>query len=227
MTWTGRSSAKYRKAAGDAARRTDDAAGCRVIAGTHNGGVDQDFLARIGPRLLWLRESRGWSLAELAGRTGLSRPYLSRLETSERQQPSLAGLLTLASAYDMSLAQLLDFTGSVQTSVIRGSESTSGSAEGMAVELLSKGGQLDALRLSVDVQQEDDAPYSHPGEEWLYVLSGQLRLLLNEDAYVLDPGDAAHFAGSVPHLHRATRSTAEFLLVTQGATRCEAGSGTG
>lgn len=183
--------------------------------------VDQDFLSRIGPRLRWLREARAWSLAELASRTGLSRPYLWRLENSERQQPSLAGLLTLADAYDMSLAQLLDFTGSVQTSVIRGSGSTPASAEGMAVELLSKGGQLDALRLTVGVPREDDAPYSHPGEEWVYVLTGSLRLTIGEETHVLAPGDAAHFASSVPHLHRATAATAEFLLITQG--RCDAG----
>ena len=41
--------------------------------------------------------------------------------------------------------------------------------------------------------------YQHDGEEWLYVLSGTLRLALADETHLLHPGDAAHFDARVPH----------------------------
>lgn len=52
-------------------------------------------LVRIGGRLRRLRKERGWTLENLAARTGLSRAYLSRLEGGDRQ-PSLSALSEVA-----------------------------------------------------------------------------------------------------------------------------------
>src|ERR1700732_3820241 len=57
-----------------------------------------------------LRMQRGWTLAELSKLTKLSRPYLSRLESGQRQ-PSLAAFLTLSRIYDTPIHSLLDYGG--------------------------------------------------------------------------------------------------------------------
>ena len=53
----------------------------------------------------------------------------------------------------------------------------------------------------------------HDGHDWLYVISGRLRLLLGEDNYLLDPGEAAEFTTWTPHWFGAVDGPADFILV--------------
>src|SRR5277367_2552262 len=64
-------------------------------------------LASFGSRLKELRQSRGWSLQELADRSSLSKTFLSRLETGDRQA-SIAAVLTLAQVFGVSLASMFE-----------------------------------------------------------------------------------------------------------------------
>ena len=64
-------------------------------------------LIKLGTRLRELRKERGWRLEDLAERTNLSRPYLSRLEGGERQ-PSLGALFSVAQAYGVTLSSLFE-----------------------------------------------------------------------------------------------------------------------
>src|SRR5919107_1509100 len=54
-------------------------------------------------------------------------------------------------------------------------------------------------KVSFPVGRAEPEYHRHEGEEWLYVLSGRLRLTLGEEATVLEPGDAAFFDGMLPH----------------------------
>jgi quercetin dioxygenase-like cupin family protein len=53
----------------------------------------------------------------------------------------------------------------------------------------------------------------HDGHDWLYVISGRLRLLLGEDNHLLDPGEAAEFTTWTPHWFGAVDGPADFILV--------------
>ena len=66
-----------------------------------------ELLAGLGARLHSLRNQKGWTLEQLSLRTNLSEPFLSRIESGQRQ-PSLAALLTLARAHSLPLASLLE-----------------------------------------------------------------------------------------------------------------------
>src|SRR5580693_8872423 len=68
------------------------------LARTSGTPIKSDH-SRIAARLNRLRTERGWTLAELSRLTKLSKPYLSRLESGQRQ-PSLAALLALARTYE-------------------------------------------------------------------------------------------------------------------------------
>ncbi len=70
------------------------------------GAIDQDIDRRIAQRLVQLRADRGWSLHELAGHTGISRPTLSRIERAELS-PTAAMLGALCSAYGWTLSRLM------------------------------------------------------------------------------------------------------------------------
>jgi len=166
-----------------------------------------------------LRQSRGWTLAELAERTGLSRPYLSRLEGGQRQ-PSLAALMSLANIYETPLQALLDpaAAATAESSVIRTARVTIQRGNGLRYRPIS--GRKDALRLSalhvtVPHRRRQRTFSQHDGEELLYVLSGTLVLTLDRQSHTLSVGDSAHFDSKIPHrLTAAADRDAEVLLVS-------------
>ncbi len=58
---------------------------------------------------------------------------------------------------------------------------------------------MQALRVHVPHGSQGDIVRVHPGEEWLYVLKGRLRLRLGDALHRLGPGDSAHFDSLTPH----------------------------
>jgi quercetin dioxygenase-like cupin family protein len=60
-------------------------------------------------------------------------------------------------------------------------------------------GSLHAVHVTIPPKREHQNFYHHDGEEWLYVLSGNLRLIFEDAEHLLKPGDSAHFEASAPH----------------------------
>ena len=73
---------------------------------------------------------------------------------------------------------------------------------------------LHPVRIVVPATRQEENLYRHNGEEWLYVLLGQILLTLNGEKLILNPGDSAHFDASLPHRLSATSvQDAEVILV--------------
>jgi transcriptional regulator with XRE-family HTH domain len=169
-------------------------------------------LTAVGPRLRALRRRRGITLAGLAATTGISESTLSRLE-SGRRRPNLELLLPLARAHGVQLDELVGAppTGDprVHLRPIR--------RHGMTFMPLSRrAGGTQAFKLIIPARRHSAAPepQSHEGYEWLYVLSGRLRLVLGAQDLVLVPGEAAEFETHVPHwLGTADAAPAELLIL--------------
>ena len=153
-------------------------------------------------RLRELRLRRGWTLQELAARSRLSKAFLSRLESGDRQA-SIAAALTLSGIFDVSLASLFESSPAAEPCVImRKTDAEEKSINGLKYVLLSNAGRffnLQPLRLRVSPSRRGGEHYHHDGEEWIYVLSGKLVLSLEGKLYELEPGDAAHFESRRPH----------------------------
>ncbi|HEX3588858.1 MAG TPA: XRE family transcriptional regulator [Pseudonocardiaceae bacterium] len=153
-------------------------------------------LDAVGPRLRALRKERGETLAGLAATTGISVSTLSRLESGQRK-PSLELLLPLARAYRVHLDELVGAppTGDPR---IHGKPLI---RNGMTIVPLSgQPGGLQAYKNIVPPGgRTEPEPRTHEGYEWLYVLTGRLRLVLGEHDVVLRAGEAAEFDTRVPH----------------------------
>ena len=79
---------------------------------------------------------------------------------------------------------------------------------------------MQPIRVVVPAGREDGEGYRHDGEEWLFVLSGALRLALADETHTLHPGDTAHFDARVPHRLSALNGTdAELILVACASPR--------
>ncbi|KND25102.1 helix-turn-helix domain-containing protein [Streptomyces acidiscabies] len=156
-------------------------------------------LPAMAPHLRALRRRASLTLEAAARSAGLSPAYLSRLETGQRQ-PSLPMLLALARVYGTTVSELLGETSAVRDAVVRAGDMEPTEAGGWTyVQAGAAGRGMQALRVRVPHGAQGDIVRVHPGEEWLYVLKGRLRLTLGDSTHLLDPGDSAHFDSLTPH----------------------------
>ncbi|WP_280702254.1 XRE family transcriptional regulator [Kitasatospora sp. GP82] len=153
----------------------------------------------LGARLREHRLGSRYTLEAASARVGLSPAYLSRLETGQRQ-PSLPVLLGLARAYGTTVAGLLGELPGEPDPVIRGGAIEPGRAGGWGYRRAGAPGRaMQALRVHVPPGLQDSVVRVHPGEEWLYVTKGRMRLTLGDRVHLLDEGDSAHFDSLTPH----------------------------
>jgi transcriptional regulator with XRE-family HTH domain len=166
-------------------------------------------LTAVGPRLRALRRERGTTLAALSESTGISPSTLSRLE-SGRRKPTLELLLPLAKAHGVQLDELVGAPETGDPRVHLRSFTRHGTTY---VPLTRHLGGLRAYKHILPAGRRCDVDQrTHEGYEWLYVLSGRLRLVLGEHDLVLTPGEAAEFDTRVPHgFSNAGPDPVEFL----------------
>ncbi|MFC8143329.1 helix-turn-helix domain-containing protein [Streptomyces paradoxus] len=156
-------------------------------------------LPAVAPRLRALRRQASLTLEAAARAAGLSPAHLSRLETGQRQ-PSLPMLLALARVYGTTVSELLGETVAERDSVIRAADMEPTAAGGWTYwQAGAPGRGMQALRVHVPHGSQGDIVRVHPGEEWLHVLRGRLRLRLGDTTHRLAAGDSAHFDSLTPH----------------------------
>ena len=151
-------------------------------------------LDQVGPRLQRVRTQRGMSLTAVAAATGISKSTLSRLETGQRR-PSLELLLPLAQTYRVPLD---DLVGAPEVGDPR-VRLKPRSVNGRTVVPLTRPGAVQAWKIVIPASQSTPSPRAHDGFEWLYVLTGRMRLVLGDRDLVLTPGEAAEFDTQLPH----------------------------
>jgi transcriptional regulator with XRE-family HTH domain len=157
-------------------------------------------LDQVGPRLKQLRTQRGVTLTALAEVTGISKSTLSRLETGQRRA-SLELLLPLAQAYRVPLD---DLVGAPEVGDPRIRLKPSRVNGRTVLPLTRQPGGMQAWKIVVPASNNEPQPKTHEGHEWLYVLSGRMRLILGEHDLVLGPGEVAEFDTRVPHWFGST-----------------------
>ncbi|MCX4529739.1 MULTISPECIES: helix-turn-helix domain-containing protein [unclassified Streptomyces] len=180
-------------------------------------GTDEPVgeLPTVAPRLRDLRRRAGLTLEAAAARARLSPAHLSRLETG-RRQPSLPLLLGLARTYGTTVSELLGETPAVADPIVRAGGPGAREADGWTYWQAGGSGRgMQALRVHVPHgRSQGELVRVHPGEEWLYVLKGRLRLHLGDAEHLLEPGDSAHFDSLTPHrIGAATAGGADLLFV--------------
>ncbi len=189
-----------------------------------------DELAQVGTRLRAARNDRGWTLDDLAERAGMSPSTLSRLESGKRQA-SLELLLPLTRQLGIRLDDLV----STQTPDPRVRRAPIRRQGMLIVPLAPEGAPISTYKITYPPVDSPPERRTHDGYEWLYVLSGRLRLLLGEQDLVLTRGEAAEFDTRTPHSMSAVGSRpAQVLSIFNDEgmkmhthTHADAGAGAG
>jgi transcriptional regulator with XRE-family HTH domain len=145
-------------------------------------------LAQVGRRLRAIREQRRLTLVQASAETGISKSTLSRLENGQRR-PTLELLLPLAWTYRVPLD---DLVGAPDVGDPRIWLRPRRVKERTVVPLTSVGA-VQAWKILIPAALSEPRVRSHEGTEWLYVLSGELRLILDDEDLVLSVGEAIEF----------------------------------
>lgn len=161
---------------------------------------DPAVLDQVGPRLKRLRTQRKITLTTLAATTGISKSTLSRLENGQRR-PTLELLLALSHAYHVGLDDLVGAPEVGDPRVrLRG-----GRVKGRTVIPLTRQPEgMQAWKIVIPASKISPDPRAHDGHEWIYVLSGRMRLILGHEDWVLGAGEVAEFDTTVPHWFGST-----------------------
>lgn len=153
-----------------------------------------DVLAGVGPRLRQLRQRRGVTLTALAAKTGISKSTLSRLESGQRK-PSLELLLPLAEAHHMPLDELVGAPPVGDPRVRTRPRTRNGR---LVFPLTQQSGGMAVWKVVIPPERERKLR-THAGYEWLYVLSGEMQLVLGEHDITMRAGEVAEFDTRLPH----------------------------
>lgn len=176
--------------------------------------------AAVAHQVRTMRTGRGWSLDELAGRSGVSKGMVVQIEGA-RTNPSVGTLCRLADAFGVTVAQLLE-ADETRRVHIAPKESAPilwrGTAGGLA-RLLGGMSEPDFVELWEWVLEPGDrhASYDHQigTRELLHVLAGELTVGIDGTDHVVRVGDTIDFAADTSHAYRndGTETTRVVMVV--------------
>lgn len=166
----------------------------------------------LGAKIRQLRMRKKIALTELGKHTGLSASMLSQLENG-KLVPTLPTLARVAMVFDVGLDY---FFGTRRRAglfeVVRKDErmqfpnDPESSRPGFFFEVLAfkaNNKPIEAYLAEFPLRDEGEAvEHAHPGAELVHVLEGKLEVVYQDDAVVLEAGDAAYFDSSEPHSYR-------------------------
>jgi transcriptional regulator with XRE-family HTH domain len=169
--------------------------------------------ARVRRRLRELRTERGLTLQQVAEQANIDLSTLSRLEAGKRRL-ALDHIPALAAALDVTTDQLLG-SAPPQDPRVRGKPRK---FEGLTMWPLTRRGAASGLHaykinISAERRTPPDELRVHEGQDWLYVLSGRLRLLLGDEDLTIEEGEAVEFTTWTPHWFGARDGPVELIMI--------------
>jgi len=188
-----------------------------------SSGLKTDEVRAVGQAIRALRQQSGMTLDELSERAGLSPSFMSLVERG-RSSLALTSLFSVARALGVDVAQLLPATGEVHQGhdgcqVIReyAREITpvrvgDRDYRFLAAQITNR--ILEPLLVTVQPTLTEQVSYGHLGEEFAWVVSGEVIYVVEGYEYRLGPGDSIHIDSSRSHsLRNETDEDAAVLWV--------------
>ncbi|MBQ4392910.1 MAG: helix-turn-helix transcriptional regulator [Prevotella sp.] len=182
----------------------------------------------VGSKIKGIRETKRLSVEEVAERSGLSTEQINSIE-NEQNLPSLGPLIKVARALGVRLGTFLDDNDGLGPVVCRAadreSQTTISFSNGatdarkhMEYHPLAQqktGRHMEPFIIDINPSEEHHYQLSdHEGEEFIYVMEGQVELEYGKEKYVLNAGDSIFYDSIVKHhLHGAPGKSAKILAV--------------
>ncbi|GAB4293945.1 MAG: XRE family transcriptional regulator [Desulfuromonadia bacterium] len=165
---------------------------------------------RLGQKIRALRQERRLTLQDLADLTGLSKPLLSQIE-NEQVTPPIATLLKISRGLKVEIHYFFETEGNRQKFVLtRAGELPPSrrrpkgeSLEGYIYRSLAPGirhKHIEPFMVEFEPMEWDESRFfSHEGEEFLYILDGELEFHYGDEVMTLRPGDSIYYGSTERH----------------------------
>jgi transcriptional regulator with XRE-family HTH domain len=165
-------------------------------------------VATLGERIKSAREKCGLTLKDISSRTGISTATLKKVE-ADALTPPLGQLIRLGKALDMKMGYFISPGSDKPMAVVRKNErrpvarygEKKSAQYGYYYESLAadKGNRVMEPFIVTLLPSGKEEPSSHDGQEFLFVLNGQMKVMVAEHEEVLLPGDAVYYDSTQPH----------------------------
>lgn len=182
----------------------------------------------VGSKIKGLRESKNLSVSEIAERSGLSIEQINSIETDE-SLPSLGPLIKIARALGVRLGTFMDDNDSIGPVVCRAADRERAKSISFSNDAVDARKHMEYHPLAqqkagrhmepfiIDINPTDKLDYqlsAHEGEEFIYVMEGEVELVYGKEIYVLEQGDTIYYDSIVKHhLHGAPGKSAKILAL--------------
>lgn len=164
-----------------------------------------------GEKVRSSREKQGFTLEELGSKTGIEPEILGQLERGEAYLP-LGQLIRLSKALSLKMSEVIS-TGEEPFTVVRADQRRTFSRFGKSKEA-SHGYEYESLAPNKKDRTMEpfvvtlhpaasDEPSSHDGQEFIFVLEGEMEVVVDDFRDVLKPGDAVYYDSTSTHRVRA------------------------
>lgn len=182
----------------------------------------------IGSKIKGIRESKNLSIAEIAEHSGLSEDQIVSIE-NDQNLPSLGPLIKIARALGVRLGTFMDDNDALgpvvchaadreQDRSISFSNGMANARKHMEYHPLAKqkaGRHMEPFVIDINPEESPEYQLSeHEGEEFIYVMSGEVEIVYGKETYSLKEGDSIYYDSIVKHhVHGAPGKSAKILAV--------------
>ena len=182
----------------------------------------------VGLKIKSLRESKNLSVEEIAERSGLSVDQINNIENGQNL-PSLGPLIKIARALGVRLGTFMDDNDALGPVITRAEEREQNNSISFSNDAVDAGKHMEYHPLAqqkagrhmepfiIDINPEDTPNFqlsAHEGEEFIYVMNGEVEIVYGKDTYSLKEGDSIFYDSIVKHhVHGAPGKSAKILAV--------------
>lgn len=174
------------------------------------GGRDEIAEIKVGERVKQVREQKGLSLEDVSQRTDIDPSYLKQIEEGD-VAPPLGVIIKLAKALEMKMGYFISGEENRPYTIVRQKDrklvsrydAKKGKYYGYEYESLAphkKDRHMEPFLVTLVPSATEEERSAHDGQEFIYVLEGKMEVRLQDEIYVLEPGDAIYYDSTVPHL---------------------------
>jgi len=171
---------------------------------------EEHITANVGERVRQVRDKQGLSLADVSQRTDIDISMLSQIEEGI-VAPPLGIIIKLAKALEMRMGYFISGEQDMPYTIVRHRDrkvvsrydSKKAKYYGYEYESLAphkKDRHMEPFLVTLEPAETEEERSTHDGQEFIFVLQGQMEVRLGEEVHLLDPGDAIYYDSTVPHL---------------------------
>ena len=182
----------------------------------------------VGSKIKGLRETKNFSLEEIAERSGLTVEQITSIE-NDQNLPSLGPLIKIARALGVRLGTFMDDNDALGPVVCRAAEREANKSISFSNGATDARKHMEYHPLAqqkagrhmepfiIDINPEDSPEFqlsAHEGEEFIYVMEGEIEIVYGKERYSLKEGDSIYYDSIVKHhLHGAPGKSAKILAL--------------